>query len=105
MTDAGGSVTTTLHFAKGVGNRFDEYLQGLTTPLVGTIGVKETALENSISDMADYIADLEERLEQRRESLLERFYRMEKAVSEFNSQSNYLANALSGLNANWSWNS
>ena len=105
VTDAGGSVTTTLHFAKGVGNRFDEYLQGLTTPLVGTIGVKETALENSISDMADYIADLEERLEQRRESLLERFYRMEKAVSEFNSQSNYLANALSGLNANWSWNS
>ncbi len=104
LVDAGGSVTTTLHFAKGVGNKFDEYLQGLTQPLIGTIGVKETALESSIDSMADYIKELEDRLDQRRESLLEQFYRMEKAVNEFNSQGNYLANALSGLSANWKWN-
>ncbi len=104
LVDAGGSVTTTLHFAKGVGNKFDEYLQGLTQPLIGTIGVKETALESSIDSMAEYIKELEDRLDQRRESLLEQFYRMEKAVNEFNSQGNYLANALSGLSANWKWN-
>lgn len=104
LLDAGGSVTTTLHFAKGVGNQFDEYLQGLTQPLIGTIGMKQTALEDSIDSMAEYIAELEERLDQRRESLLEQFYRMEQAVNEFNSQGNYLVNALSGLNANWKWN-
>lgn len=104
LTAAGGSVTTTLHFAKGVGNKFDEYLQGLTQPLIGTIGMKETALESSIDSMAEYIKELEDRLDQRRESLLEQFYRMEKAVNEFNSQGNYLMNALSGLNANWKWN-
>ncbi|GAB6063301.1 flagellar filament capping protein FliD [Deferrisoma palaeochoriense] len=104
LAAAGGSVTTTLHFAKGVGNQFDEYLQGLTQPLIGTIGMKQTALEDSIDSMAEYIAELEERLDQRRESLLGQFYRMEQAVNEFNSQGNYLVNALSGLNANWKWN-
>ncbi|MBE0618494.1 MAG: hypothetical protein IH608_11300, partial [Proteobacteria bacterium] len=48
--------------------------------------------------------EMEERLELKKESLFAQFTRMEQAVSQFNSQGNYLANALSGLNANWKWN-
>jgi len=105
LVSAGGSVTTDFHFAKGITARMNEYLQGLTMPLVGTLDVKETSLGDSIQAAQDRIDELEERLAAKRESLLEQFYRMEKAVGEFNSQSNYLINALGSLNNNWSWNS
>ncbi|GAB4257836.1 MAG: hypothetical protein Kow0092_05050 [Deferrisomatales bacterium] len=103
LSAAGGSVTTDLYFAKGVGNRFDEYLMDLTTPLVGVIGGAQTALENSIATLSERIAEMEVRLEERREALLERFYRMETAVNDLTSQGNFLVNALSGLNNNWKW--
>lgn len=101
----GGSVTTDFHFAKGITARMNEYLQNLTMPLVGTIGVKETSLGNSIATTQTRIDELNKRLETKRESLLAQFYRMEKAVNEFNSQGNYLMNALGSLSNNWAWNS
>lgn len=97
--------TATLTVTKGVFSRFDEYLSSLTDPVTGALGRREESVNTSIRNLTTRITEMEERLETRRLSLTAQFIRMEKAVSQFNSQGNYLTNALSGLSKNWSWNS
>jgi flagellar hook-associated protein 2 len=104
LLDAGGSVTTSLHFSKGVGARLNEYLMGLTMPAVGAIGMRETAISESIQTTQDQIDEMTTRLAARRDSLLQQFQHMEEAVSSLNTQGNYLANMLGGLSKNWQWN-
>lgn len=101
--DAPGTATLTV--TKGVFSRFDEYLSSLTDPISGALGRREESVNTSIRNLTLRIAEMEERLETRRLSLTAQFIRMEKAVSQFNSQGNYLTNALSGLSKSWSWNS
>jgi flagellar hook-associated protein 2 len=101
----GGGPEATLTVTKGVFSRFEEYLSDLTDPASGTVGVQQSSLTRSLETVQAQIKTMETRLAVRRESLLAQFQAMEKAVGQLNSQANFLTNALSGLGANWSWNS
>jgi flagellar hook-associated protein 2 len=100
--DAPGTATLTV--TKGVFSRFDEYLTDLTDPFTGAAGLREETLNTSMDNLQATIEEMVERLDAKRDQLLLQFQKMESAVSAFNSQGNFLANALGGLSNNWTWN-
>ncbi len=93
------SVENVFRATDGISEQLSDYLGDLTNPF-GTIDNKEEALTNTITRIQDRIDELEERLEVRRESLLEQFYRMESVINELNGEGTYLMNALASLNPN-----
>jgi flagellar hook-associated protein 2 len=85
----------------GVGARVDKYLKDITAPLTGLVDRQQTSIGDSITAIKDRIEEMQKRLDTHRESLLEKFTAMESAVNQFNTQGNFLASQLSGLNKNW----
>ena len=94
------SVENVFRVTGGISEQLSNYLGDLTNPF-GTIDIREQNIEDTIGRIQDRIEDMEERLESQRLSLLERFYKMESTISEFNGQGTYLMNQLSSLNNNW----
>lgn len=104
LAQADVPTTATVTVTKGLFSQLDEYLSGLTDPLSGASSLREEALTKSVASLQARMEEMDVRLTSRRESLLRQFLQMEKAVGQFNSQGNYLSNALSGLSNNWRWN-
>ncbi len=104
LVQAEAPTTAVVTVTKGLFSQLDEYLSGLTNPLSGASSRREEALTKSVASLQARMEEMDARLATRRESLLRQFLQMEKAVGQFNSQGNYLSNALSGLSNNWKWN-
>lgn len=88
----------------GLAPRLDEYLQHITSPILGLTDSKIAALDTAIQNTQSRIDDMDERLKAKREMLMIKFTKMESLVKSFSTQSDFLTSQLSGLNKNWGTN-
>jgi len=88
-------------FIKGVADIISEKINTYTDPYNGVLKSRKDALNSHIKASDDRIRSLEEQLERRRASLYQQFMAMEEALSQLQSEQQYLTNSLAGLNANW----
>ncbi len=94
---AEGTITIT----KGVAARLRDVVESITRSGDGSLDRRIKAVQSQVETLQDRIAEIDERLAVRRESLFRQFYQMETALSQFSATSQYLANQLAGINQNW----
>lgn len=87
----------TLDVYEGMGQRLTSVLEGLTDSDSGVVPLKEDSLTDSILDMEEQIDAVNERLEIRRKRLEAQFLQMEKLLSQFQSQENFLQGQIAGF--------
>ena len=87
----------TLNVYEGMGQRLTSVLQDLTDSDSGVVPLKEDSLTDSILDMQEQIDDVNDRLEIRRKRLEAQFLQMEKLLSQFQSQENFLQGQIAGF--------
>lgn len=68
-------------------------------PTKGTLSTQIKSYEGEVSDLADRIADWDDRLATRRQSLMRTYTAMEVSMSKMQSTSNFLSQQLAQLNA------
>ena len=88
-------------FVGGIASEMNSELYDITSPLFGVIANVEDSLQDAISDMANQITLMEERLVIRKEKLYRQFTQMEVALNLYQTQSAYLTAQLSNLDKNW----
>ena len=93
-----GTITVT----RGLGSKLNDLVDSITAVGEGTFDRKIKSVENQIVSLNSRITDIDKRLVLRRQSLLEQFYEMEKALGELKGQSSFLSGQISQLNQNWS---
>jgi len=98
-------VEGTITISKGMAARMADTVDSFTKAGEGLFDRRISGYQNQIETLQERISDYEERLEMRRESLFRKFYEMETALGQLNSQSQFLSNQLAIMNANWSFNS
>jgi len=57
--------------------------------------------ENQVENLADRIAEFDERMALKRERLLLQFQRMEEILAQLSAQGDAITSAVAGFNANW----
>ncbi|MCK5127168.1 MAG: flagellar filament capping protein FliD [candidate division Zixibacteria bacterium] len=90
----------TISITKGFASVLRDKLDNITKSGEGIIDRKTSILELQIEDIDEQIKILDERLAIRREALLLQFIQMEQALSNFNSQSDFLTIQLDALSQN-----
>ena len=95
-------VDGTITITKGIAAKLDDLIDSLTATGDGVLDRKITSTQNQITLLTERIAEYDARLDVRRQSLYLQFYEMEMMLSSLNSQSTYLSNQLSQIQANWS---
>jgi len=93
-TGLAGNVTLTL----GIAELFDRTLFNITDSIEGYVGFKQESLQNSINSFGTQIEQMEERLNRKMESMINRFVAMETALARMQNQSSWLAAQIDGLN-------
>ena len=81
----------------GLGQKFEDYLSGLTDSIDGLYAGRQKSINDSIARIDAQIEKMEERLEKREETLLAQFNAMEQLVSTMNSQSSFLTTQLASI--------
>ncbi|MCX7982227.1 MAG: flagellar filament capping protein FliD [Syntrophales bacterium] len=92
-----GTLTLTL----GVAELFSRALFNMTDAIEGYVSFKQKSLQDTITSLAGKISEMEERLDKKKAQMLSRFAKMELALSQFQSQSNWLSSQIKQLNKNW----
>jgi flagellar hook-associated protein 2 len=90
-----GNVKLTL----GTGELFSRVLFAITDPYEGYASFKQDSLKNSINQFETRIQETEDRLDRKMEMMVNRFVAMEKALSMFQSQSQWLSGQINALYA------
>ena len=85
----------------GVAELFDRALFNITDPYDGYVSFKQESLQNSISDFDVQIQQMEERLNQKMQIMIDRFVVMETAISSMQSMSAWLTAQLDTLQKGW----
>ncbi|UCD74944.1 MAG: flagellar filament capping protein FliD [Phycisphaerales bacterium] len=85
--------------ARGIGQIFDDLLDGLTNSIDGTMTLADQSFTDMIELANDRIADFDERLEARRARLERQFVAMERAIALLQSQSSAIASIQSLITA------
>ncbi len=93
----------TVTLAKGVAAKMNDTVGSLTATGSGLMDRRIKAYQNQIQDLTDRIADFDERLEARRESLQKQFYAMEQALANFSAIGDYLTGQMEVINNNWNY--
>ncbi len=91
----------TIAITKGVGTVLSEYLDFITWPGTGAIKTSQDTLTTMMKDIDEDIADLETRVEARRERLVIQYARMESALSQLQSQGSFLSGQLASASNGW----
>jgi flagellar hook-associated protein 2 len=92
-----GTVTLTL----GIAELFDRALYRVTDAYDGYTTFKMTSLQNSIEGFEGRIAEMEDRLNQKMERMINRFVAMELALSRIQSQSQWLQGQITASYSGW----
>jgi flagellar hook-associated protein 2 len=79
---------------EGVMRQLNDFLDGITDPINGAITLKQQNLEDDINDKSNRIYSMNQDLQDYELDLWEHFAAMEEAVSQIQSQGNYLFSAL-----------
>ncbi|MCX7635070.1 MAG: flagellar hook protein, partial [Syntrophales bacterium] len=92
-----GSLKLTL----GIAELFDRALYYITDQFEGYVSYKQQSLKEQVSSFGKQIADMEARLEKRRQEMINRYVQMELALQKIQSQSNWLASQLNAATKLW----
>lgn len=95
QSGAEASITVT----QGVAGRVADFTESLTKTTNGTFASRTKALQKQIEAIEGEVADMNERMEKKRERLLLRFQEMEDMISEMNSVSSYLTSTLASISS------
>ncbi|MBW1802427.1 MAG: flagellar filament capping protein FliD, partial [Deltaproteobacteria bacterium] len=93
-TDA-GTITVTL----GIAELFERSLYTITDSIDGYLSYKQDSLENSINRFDDRIAEMETRLDQKTEMLINKYVAMEMALNTIQNQSQWLTGQINSLSS------
>ncbi len=85
----------------GVAELIDRALFYITDSVDGTITNKEETIQETIDRLNDDIGDLEIRIERKMAELERRFIAMETALSQLQSQSDWLSGQINAVNRSW----
>lgn len=91
----------TVSVTKGVASRLSAALDSITKSTDGFIDRRISSYQVQINGIKERIADFDAFLALRKEDLTKKFTAMEAALGQLNAQSNWLTNAVAGLNANY----
>jgi flagellar hook-associated protein 2 len=94
---AGVAAKFTSGTTPGFAARVQTAAQGASDPISGTITASISGHNSEIKDLQDSIADWDTRLALKQESLQRQFTALETALSQMNSQSNWLSGQLGSL--------
>ena len=86
----------------GVAELFERIIYAMTDTVDdGYVAFKQDNLQDRVSDLEDRIAVMDERLDSRMEIMINKFIRMELAISQLQSQSNWLTGQLTSAGSAW----
>ncbi len=85
----------------GVAELFDRSLYNITDSLEGYVSYKQQSIQGNISGYETQIAEMEARLDRKRELLINRFVKMEMALQKVQSQSNWLTGQVNSAASGW----
>jgi flagellar hook-associated protein 2 len=97
--------TISANFTEGVGRGLSRELFTLTDTTEGTLARVEGSVQSMIDRIADEIAAKEKQLESYRESLMERYARLESTLAELQNQGNFLSAQIAAYTQSNSWTS
>ena len=93
----------TFSFALGIGEFMDRRLGFITDTSDGYVTYKQTSLGNSIDSLEDQISNMEAQLNLKMERLINEYVAMELALSNMQSQSDWIAGQISASLSGWQW--
>ena len=96
-TGAVGNIT----FTVGVAELFDRILFNITDSYEGYVGFKQDSLSDRINNLEEDIERMNARLDQKMESMINRFVAMELALSKIQSMSAWLSSQLEAAYSGW----
>jgi flagellar hook-associated protein 2 len=88
-----GNVKLTL----GAAELFDRVLYNITDPYDGYVGFKETSLQDNIDSLQTTMDDMNARLDQKQQSMINQFVAMETYISQIQTQSQWLTQQINQL--------
>ena len=91
----------TIKLTLGVAELFDRTLFGITDSIDGYVAFKQDSLQDSINTFDTRIEQMETRLDQKTETMINRFVAMEQALNKLQNQSDWLAGQLSAAFSGW----
>jgi flagellar hook-associated protein 2 len=91
----------TITYSEGFAARLDHVLESMTDSIDGSVSRRTKALEDQADYYEDQIEDQLERLEVRREKLYQRFYELEKALSQIQSEGQFFSAQLPQAPSLW----
>ncbi len=94
---SGGEDMGNVDLIFGVARRLSDSLNSITDQYEGTLINRERAIEATIDDLDDRIANMERRVERKRLNLVGRFASLEGSIANLQSQGNFLSSQLAGL--------
>jgi len=94
-----GNITLTL----GTAELFDRILYSITDSYDGYVAFKQDSLQEKIDSLDTRIGEMEARLDQKMERMINQFVAMEIALSRIQSQSQWLAGQLDAASGGWGW--
>ena len=93
----------TVRLTTGVAELFDRMLENVTDPIDGYVAFKKESLGNSIDSFEDQIDRMTELLNRKMERMITQFVAMELALSNIQSQSDWLTGQLNAASGGWQW--
>ena len=95
--DPAGESLGNVDLVFGVARRLSDSLNSITDQFEGTLTNRQEAIDATMDDLDDRIADMERRIEQKRLNLVGRFASLEGTIANLQSQGNFLSSQLAGL--------
>ena len=95
--EIGGGVSALVTVVKGVAKQAQDLLDYLTDPVDGYVKGKEDRFLSQVESYSDQIERREELLVLRRQRMVERFARLETAISSIRNQGEFLSSQLAAL--------
>ncbi len=86
---------------RGIASQLDEFVDSVIAVGEGTFELRIKSTENQILDLNKRIGVIDERLEIRRQSLVEQFIELEQSLGRFQGVGSFLTTQLDSLNVNW----
>ena len=87
--------------AKGIASKLNVLLTSLTAPEEGLLDSRINSYEKQIENLADRIADFDERLTLKRERLMLQFQQMETVLGQLGAQGDAIVAQAAAFNTNW----
>ena len=69
----------------------------------GYVAFKQDSLQDTINDLETQITEMEERLDQKMEMMINRFVAMELALARLQNQSSWLTGQINAADSAWGW--